>query len=107
VSTLERELEARAADGLYPSTIKHISSVLALIGYKLDRSDDCRHTARYMTGPRAGESYPCITTGLTEIDTGARYAHFASRRDANFERLQELRRAGTLFAVVRGAILDL
>jgi hypothetical protein len=107
VSPLERELSARAADGLYPSTIKHIASVLASIGYKLDRRDDCRSNSRYMTGPRAGESYPCISTGFTEIDTGARYAHFASRRDSNFEQLQELRRSGTLFAVIRGAILEL
>ena len=103
----QHELEARAVDGFRPSTITHIESVLSSIGYKLDRSMDCRHVARYLTGPRAGQTHPCISTGIKEIDTGLSFANYTARRDSNFEKLQSLRFSGELFAVVRGAILEI
>lgn len=48
---------------------------------------------------RAGESYPCCTTGIDEIDTGLSFANCDARRDTNFRALQELRASGELFAV--------
>jgi hypothetical protein len=59
-----------------------------------------------MTGPRAGESYPCVTTGVSETDTGLSAFHVHARRDANFDKLQEMRLSGKLFAVSASALLE-
>ncbi|MTJ93930.1 MAG: hypothetical protein F8N36_13890 [Desulfovibrio sp.] len=104
---LDDEIAARAVRGQSPSTISHIASTLASIGYELDRSMDCRSFSRWMTGPRAGHSYPCITTGIRETDTKLSFCNVDARRDEKFNTLQNLRRSGNLFAVTRGAILDL
>ena len=74
------------------------------LGYTLDRSEDCRCMAKYMTGPYAGYSHPCISCGVKEVDTGRSAFHFESRRDANFRSMQRLRQE--VFAVTRGAILE-
>lgn len=106
MGSLQEELEHRAREGDYPLSVRALNDAFLMIGYGLDRSMDCRGTARWMTGPRAGASYPCVTTGICEADTGMRAFHFAARRDANFARLQEMRRSGRYFAVSRGAILE-
>jgi len=107
METLNTELSARAADGHKPATLETIGAALRAIGYRLDRSMDCRHIARWMSGPRAGASYPCISTGIKEIDSGRSFAHFESRRDANFHTLQDMRSSGAVFAVTRGHILEI
>ncbi len=63
--------------------------------------------ATWMTGPRAGISYPSVTTGIREADTGMSAFHVDARRDANFAKLQQMRLSGEYFAVSRGAILEL
>jgi hypothetical protein len=60
-----------------------------------------------MTGPRAGQSYPAINTGVKEVDTGLQFCHIDARRDENFKTLQEWRSDCRLFAVVRGSILEI
>lgn len=105
---LELEIQHRwHALGARPRTVKELDSALRAIGYRLDRSMDCRSMARIMTGERAGFSYPCISTGINEAGTGLRFCNVDARRDANFERLQAMRVSGEFFAVVRGAILEI
>ena len=105
MNSLENELARRAAQGLYPVTVKAMAARLAALGYRFDRTMDCRHVARYMTGPHAGESYPCISTSAREADTGLGFANADARRDDNFRALQDMR--SELFAVTRGAILEI
>lgn len=107
MDNLKNELARRAADGREPVTVAYIGARLAELGYKLDRSGDCRHVARYVTGEHAGESYPAISTTIREIDSGLTFANVNARRDANFRTLQNHRIAGDLFAVVNGSILEI
>lgn len=107
MDNLQRELARRAERGAFPSTIKAIEAELRAIGYRLDRTMDCRGNARYMTGPAAGETYPSIDTGINQIDDGLRFCNVDARRDDNYKRLQDMRRSGEWFAVTRGAILEL
>lgn len=104
---LADELAARAATGWHPVTLDEIKRQLHEIGYRLDRTLDCRSTAQILTGPRAGKTYPSLTTGIDEADTGRSAFHFEARRDANFRTLQNLRFEVGLYVVLNGAILDL
>lgn len=104
---LQRELERRRARGYAPVTVAEMKARLAHLGYKLDRTMDCVGTPRYMAGPHAGESYPAIVTGVREIDTNLSFANVDARRDENFEALQQLRFEGSLFAVIRGRLLEI
>ena len=106
-SALADELAARAAERSHPVTLITIKQQLRDLGYTLDRSLDCRGTARVMTGPRAGKSYPSLSTGIKEADTGLSAFNVGARRDANFAALQTLRFEIGLYAVLSGAILDL
>lgn len=105
VDGLAGELAARALEGWSPLTVVQIEERLAGLGYRLDRQMDCRCLARTMTGPRAGTSYPCITTSVRERDTGLSAFNADARRDDNFRRFQTMR--DELFAVVNGAILEI
>lgn len=94
---LNAELAYRASKGAHPVSIKEMKARFAALGYRLNRRDDCRSLARYMNGERAGESYPCCSTGLVEADTGLSAFNRDARRDENFEAMQTLR--GELFAI--------
>lgn len=104
IDLIDAEIARRA---FAPSTLSVISERLAALGYELDRALDCRGMARIMTGEHAGLSYPCCTTGIKEADTGLSFANADARRDDNFRALQDLRGSEELYAVTRGAILDL
>ncbi|HUD30573.1 hypothetical protein HJG53_16305 [Sphingomonas sp. ID1715] len=104
---LANELAARAADGWHPVTLNEIKRQLRGLGYALDRSLDCRSTAQIMTGPRAGKTYPTLSTGIKEADTGRSAFHVEARRDARFRAMQNLRFEVGLYAVLGGAIMDL
>jgi hypothetical protein len=104
-SRLLAELEFRQRLGQKRVTIREFEARLNALGYTLDRDKDCRCNSRYMTGERAGASYPCITTSARERDSGKGYANYQARRDANYRALQKLR--GEIFAVTRGAIFEL
>lgn len=103
---LTTELAARASDGMRPVSVAVINDTLARLGYRLERSLDCRSENRYMSGARAGLSYPAINAGVVEADTRMSAFHYQARRDANFAALQALRRSGELFALSRGRILE-
>ncbi|HRA49109.1 MAG TPA: hypothetical protein PK819_13645, partial [Thermomicrobiales bacterium] len=59
---LQDELKYRASIGQTPVTLATIEAALMELGYQLDRMLDCRGLARWMSGPRAGKSYPVLTT---------------------------------------------
>jgi len=102
---LAAELARRLADGWEPITLQEIKRQLSALGYKLDRTMDCRCNAVYQSGKWAGESHPCLTTGIKEADTGMSFCNDQARRDKNFQTLQALRRE--LYAVVGHYILEL
>lgn len=105
---LDKELARRAKAGYLPVTVAEMDRRLRSIGYRLDRSRDCVSVNRHMTGEYAGESYPAVNTGVSEVDTGMSFSHYQARRDDNFNELQALRFNGELFAVLpRGAILEI
>lgn len=106
-SVLAQELAARAAEGWHPVTLSQIKRQLRDLGYALDRDLDCRSMARIMTGPRAGQTYPTLSTGIKEADTGRSAFHVNVRRDTRFRTLQKLRFEVGLYTVLKGAILDL
>lgn len=102
---IENEIAARLSEGQRRLTVAAMTAEFAALGYAVDRTMDCHCVARYMTGPRAGQTHPCTTTGLREADTGRSAFHFEARRDAAFERMQALRME--VFAITRnGSILE-
>lgn len=104
VTILQEEIAYRESLGMRRVTIKAMNAEFMALGYRLDRSLDCRGLARWQTGARAGKSHPAITTGVKESDSGRSAFHFESRRDSNFEAMQRLRQ--DVFAVSRGAIFE-
>lgn len=69
MNPLDIELAERAKRGFYPVTVSEMNDRLNAIGYELNRERDCYSNNRWMTGPRAGQSYPAINTGVREMDT--------------------------------------
>ena len=104
MDVLQREIEGRLSSGCRMLSVKAMDSEFRALGYRLDRDGDCRSMARHMTGDRAGESYPCISTWIVEVDTGLKWSNAEARRDANFDAVQRLRME--IFSVTRGAILE-
>ena len=105
--TAEQYASARHHCGLAGEqvTLQELESRLAALGYKLDRAMDCRSNSRCMTGPWAGVSYPCCTTGVKESDSGMSAFHYKARRDSNFRALQALRLSG-IFVLLGKAVLE-
>jgi hypothetical protein len=102
---LAKEIAYRESIGCERLSVAEFGRRFAALGYRIDRTMDCRSSARYVTGPRAGESYPACDTGINEADTGLRAWNYAARRDAAFQAMQELRQQ--VFAVTRdGFILE-
>lgn len=87
-------------------TVAQIERELNAIGYRLDRTMDCRGTARFMTGPFAGETFPSLTTGIAQSDNRVSAFNVNARRDANYGRLKELR-GGAVYALVGRYVLEL
>lgn len=98
---LDQEIAHLIAHGCERLTVEQFAKRFEALGYKLDRTMDCRAPARYL---ETGRSYPCCTTGLKEADTGMSAFHYQARRDNNFKAMQALR--GKIFAVSLGAILE-
>lgn len=107
MTDLADELAYREAMGWRPVTLEEIERCLGSLGYALDRDCDCRGPALYMTGPRAGKSYPGLSTGINERDTGRSAFPVDARRDEAFSMLQRLRFEVGLYAVVHGAIMEI
>ena len=96
----EAEIAFMTSHGVERLSVADFCARFAALGYTVDRSDDCKSMARYMTGARAGQSYPSCTTGINESDTGLRALNIHARRDSNFDAMQRLR--GEIFAVNSG-----
>jgi len=108
METYQEELKHRRENNIGNEyTMSEIVFMLKKIGYKLDRKMDCRGMAKWMTGERSGETYPCLTTGIIESDTKRSAFHFKSRRDRNFDELQFLRKNGAFVAMQNGFIFEL
>ena len=101
---LQAEIADRLAHGGRLVSVAEMDRLYREIGYRLDRSMDCRSPARIMTGPRAGESYPCCSTDAVDLDTGKSFAQFDGNRGAKYQAFKALR--GTVFAISRGALLE-
>lgn len=104
---IESEIEYRTRDGHAPMTLASLESALQSIGYRLDRSMDCHGVDHYVTGVRAGCSYPCVTLYVRHAATGRGAFNDDAPRDANFARLQEWRLNQSHYAVHNNAIYDL
>jgi hypothetical protein len=104
---LQEELACRLSRGHKPTTVLDMSAQLKAMGYRLDRSMDCKHRSRIMSGPCAGQSFPAVSTGVREIDSGKTFANVDAQRDSSFKALQAIRFENSLFAVVNGHILDI
>ena len=100
-SALRIEIRHRINLGCEILTIPQFVARFAALGYRVNRSMDCRSTARYFDN---GRTYPACSTGMDEANTGRSAYHFESRRDSRFEAMQALR--GQVFAISRGAILE-
>lgn len=103
-SPLEIEVAHKLGQGCIKVSVEEMDRRFRALGYTLDRRLDCRSTARYMDGPRSGFSYPSISTGIKEMDTGRSAFNYEARRDTKFREMQNLRQQ--LFAVINGAILE-
>lgn len=104
MKTAREMAEILAKQGVEVLTVRQFIARFEALGYRLDRSLDCRAPARFLTGELAGVSYPCCTTGLVETDTGRSAFHYQARRDAAYLAMQKLRQQ--IVAVSRGAILE-
>jgi hypothetical protein len=101
---LAAEVAYKCSNGSRQVTLKQIDAALRAIGYRLDRSGDCHSRNRYLSGPRAGHSYPAVNLQVVQASDGLSAMHVDARRDARFEALQAMRFTEALFAVHRGRI---
>lgn len=102
---LAAEVAYRNKLGMTQVTLKQLEAKLKELGYRLDRSMDCKGNSRYMTGERAGESYPACGLRPVQIDDGLGFCHVDARRDDKFKALQAMR--NTHYVVANGYILEI
>jgi hypothetical protein len=100
----EAEALSRQKHGMRQLSLSNLIAEYAACGYHFDPSMACNCQARYMSGPRAGESYPARTLYPVQSDDGKSAFHFEARRDSNYACLQALR--NSVFAVSRGRIVE-
>lgn len=101
---LTRELAFREKLGMIRVTVGGLTAMIKELGYRFDDDMACKSMARYMTGERAGQSYPSNQLYPVQIDDGKSFAHVNARRDANFEALKKVR--DTHYAVHAGYIYE-
>lgn len=102
--TVENEVSHRLARGWNHVSFEQFKAEYAAIGYTFDRSCDTQGIARYMSGERAGASYPCLTLYPVQTDDKVSAWNVNARRDANYEAFKVLR--NSIFAVSRGRIVE-
>lgn len=106
--TAQDEAVALMAEGSKQITLAELRGMLGRLGYRLGQLDGETYRAKWMTGPRAGESYPAVCEPMiTEADSGLSAFHHAARRDDRFQQLQRLRFEGGFFVINRGRILQI
>lgn len=101
---LENEVAYRLRIGMVKVTLKELEAKIRALGYRFNRAMDCKSLSRYMSGERAGQSYPCHALKPVQIDNGMSWAHVDARRDANFDALKVLR--DSHFAISGGHICE-
>ena len=104
METLNKEISARLASGARQLSMAEMAAEYRALGYKFNRALDCRSIARYISGEREGQSYPCLSLYPVQISDGISAWNVDARRDDNFKALQQLR--DEVFAVSRGAIAE-
>lgn len=104
---LQAEIDHRLINGGKLVPFKEMASMLKELGYRISTKDGCHSRNRYMTGPRAGCSYPAFNLYITEASSGLGAFNVDARRDANYERLQEIRFNQSIFSVLRGVMYEL
>lgn len=102
--TVDNEVTYRLAQGWRQVPFEQFKAEYAAIGYTFDRSCDTQGIARYMSGERAGASYPCLTLYPVQTDDKVSAWNVNARRDANYEAFKVLR--NSIFAVSRGRIVE-
>ncbi len=100
--SVEREVAFRERTGMIQVTLAQLKAMIREIGYRFDPHMSCKSMARYLTGERAGHTYPNNSLKPTQVDDGLSYSHVCARRDANFERLTEIRNK---YYAVRGGYI--
>lgn len=86
-----REVAHRLQNGHIQVTLSQFEEKLSAIGYRLNRRLDCKGVSLYMTGERAGESYPACNMYPVQADDGLSWCHVDARRDRNFDELKRIR----------------
>ena len=91
LTPLQNEVAFRLSAGDNHVTLAELTRLYADLGYWFDDAMACTCNVKYLTGDRAGESYPCKTLYPIEIDTGLSAWNVEARRDLNFNAMQSLR----------------
>lgn len=100
MNTVEMEAAQMIKSGMRQVTPEQMRSEIQSLGYRFNLSERNNFIARYVAGPRSGQTYPaCHFSSPREADTGRTYSHFEARRDERFRQLQTLRRE--IFCVVK------
>ena len=102
--TVDNEVAYRLAQGWKQVSFEQFKAEYAAIGYTFDRSCDTQGMARYVSGERAGLSYPCLTLYPVQADDKVSVWNVDARRDAKYEAFRALR--NSVFAVSRGRIVE-
>jgi hypothetical protein len=89
--SVAKEIAFREKLGMTRVSVAELKALVQELGYRFNMELSCKSLARYLTGERAGQSYPSNSLYPVQIDDGKSFAHVDARRDANFERLQKLR----------------
>ncbi|EIZ1086077.1 hypothetical protein MPI44_004625 [Klebsiella oxytoca] len=105
VMAVQREIERCLKSGMLQVSIKKLTEMLKDIGYRFDRSMDTCSQAQIMTGDSAGDSFPTRVLYPVQIDDGVSAFHYEARRDANYQKLKEIR--NSMFSVSRNRIVVL
>jgi hypothetical protein len=99
---LQKEIDSSRAAGMEWISIPELDARLETLGYRRDPDSRCVCVTKNLT---TGNTYPCVTWDVQEIDTGMSAFHVNARRDERFRKLQELR--FNTFAVLGGKYISL
>jgi hypothetical protein len=103
MNALERETARLISSGCRQVTLSAMKADLARMGFRLDRSMDCRCVAKDL---ETGDTFPCITSDARQISTGAGFANTAADRTApGWRELMDYR--SRHFAIVQNAIFTI
>ena len=99
---MKAEIQKRIGAGCQRLTLGQMEYILSALGYCLDRSMDCRGTAKNADG----STYPATTTGIKHKRSGLSFANVDAPRDEQFDKLQRFRSSGP-FVVLNDSLLEI